>query len=192
MKKGFISGIIGILFLILIGSVSAELCLGSDGYYDDCWKVNGYYNNYGSYYINSNYNSYYNSNYAYGKMDSCKDSRGNSYACYKQYRNNPYNNDDNYEDDYEYGHYYDNYYCRDNRDISVNYRDVYGNYVTEIRPDYTRRYQDDWNLPWHLRTNPNCYDNYDPVYNNPYYPDVYVNYNNQKNNRNTDVIVYLR
>ena len=175
MKREIIISILTILFVALIGSVSASLCKNSNGYYEDCKKVNGYY------YDSDNY--YYSSSYSYGQMDSCRDSRGNSYPCYKQYRTNP-NYDD--EDYYDYGRYYYN-------ELSINYRDVYGNYVTEIRPDYTRRYcQDDWNLPWHLRTSSNCYSDYDPVYNNPYYPDIYVSYNNQQNNNQKDVVIYVR
>ncbi|MFA5259416.1 MAG: hypothetical protein WC979_06835 [Candidatus Pacearchaeota archaeon] len=176
MKKELRIGILTVLIVALIGSVSASLCMNSNGYYEDCSKVKGYYYDYDNYYDGSNY--------AYGQMDSCRDSRGNYYPCYKQYRTNP-----NYDDE----DYYDGYYYTYRNEISTNYRDVYGNYVTEIRPDYTLRYcEDDWNLPWHLRTSSNCYSDYDLIYNNPYYPDIYVSYNSQQNNNQNKVIVYIR
>lgn len=147
--------LICLVFLILLGTqgIFASLCQRTDGYYDQCDYS---YNNVNENYYLSDHVHIYDGAYCYNAY-------GNSYYCHKEYYHSG-SDDCNDEHDYYYNRNY----------ISIHYRDIYGNYVTEQRPDYTRYY---------------AYSS--PVYNNPYYPDYYIYKNTVNTNQVDNTIIYV-
>ncbi len=151
----------------------------------------------------------------------CRNDRGAYYYCEKKIFNRNYDYDYNYRwyynDDYDYDFYYPDYNCDYTYDYynnphclgyRINYRDKYGNYVTETR-DY------DFNDRYYNRDNKGYYDyrdystcTYKWDYNyfqykriceyddrlDPYYPDYYIRANTAANSGNLrlePVVIYV-
>lgn len=118
MKKGIL--FLGILFLVLvIGSVSAALCKGNDGYYHDCGSRYRYGNNN---YMDQGYGK--NLDYSYGKNINNDYGKNTVYRGYDQDRRSQYKKSDyvirnNYYITYEDRDYrsYNNYDRKSNRRV---------------------------------------------------------------------------
>ncbi|VVB77587.1 Uncharacterised protein [uncultured archaeon] len=137
MKKGFRLLVIAFLLVIVVaaGIISASITFYGD-YPSDSSNCGITYRNLGDIGSYSDFG-----HYDYGKFDYCRNSRGESYICYKQYNN--------YQPSYD--EYYNYYY----RTCQKEYTDNYGNIIRVTRNDCDERYYynscDEINNPYYVQ-----------------------------------------